>query len=70
MNSTEKIIRHMKEFPESLKSEALDFIEYLAYRSWRTEEARWSEFSLSSAIRDMEKEETPYEISDLKELYE
>jgi hypothetical protein len=66
MNLDEKIIRQINELPESKKAAVLDFVEYL--RS-RTEERDWSEFSLSSAMRGMENETTPYSLEDIKESF-
>lgn len=66
MSLEEKIIRNIKELPESKQVEVLDFVEYL--RS-KTEERDWSEFSLSSAMRGMENEATPYSVQDLKESF-
>jgi hypothetical protein len=65
MSLEEKIIRNIQELSESKKAEVLDFVEYL--RS-KTEERSWSEFSLTSAMRDMENEEMPpYSMQDIKE---
>jgi hypothetical protein len=66
MSLDEKIIRQINELPESKKAAVLDFVEYL--RS-RTEERDWSEFSLSSAMRGMENETTPYSLEDIKESF-
>jgi hypothetical protein len=66
MNLEERIIRYIKELPESKKAELLDFVEYL--RS-KTEERDWSEFSLSSAMSGMENEMTPYSLEDIKESF-
>lgn len=64
MNLEEKIIRHIQELPESKKAEVLGFVEYL--RS-KTEKRSWSEFSLSSAMRGMENEDSTYSFKDIKE---
>jgi len=64
MSLGEKIIRHIQELPESKKAEVLDFVEYLRNK---TEEGNWSEFSLSSAMKDMENEDSTYSLKDIKE---
>ena len=66
MSLEEKIIQHIHELPESKKAEVLNFINYL--RS-KTEERDWSDFSLSSAMRGMESEISPYSLEDLKESF-
>jgi hypothetical protein len=67
MSLEEKIIQYVQELPESRKAEVLDFVEYL--RS-KTEERDWSEFSLSSAMRGMENEVSPYSLEDIKESFQ
>jgi hypothetical protein len=52
MSLEEKIIRNIQELSESKKAEVLDFVEYLR---GKTEERGWSEFSLTSAMRGMER---------------
>jgi hypothetical protein len=66
MSLEEKIIQHIQELPESKKVEVLDFVEYL--RS-KTDERDWSEFSLTSAMRGMENEASPYSLQDIKESF-
>lgn len=66
MSLEDKIIRHIQELPESKKAEVLDFVEYLRNK---TEEKGWSEFSLSSAMRGMEAEMSPYSLEDIKESF-
>lgn len=70
MTLIEEIIQHIQTLPEPLKAEVLDFVEYLELKSKKVEEEiDWSDLSLSSAMRGMEKETTPYTISDLKERF-
>ena len=64
MNLGEKIIRYIQELPETKKAEVLDFVEYLRNR---TEERNWSEFSLSSAMKGMENDDSIYSLKDIKE---
>jgi hypothetical protein len=66
MSLEEKIIEQVHKLPEYKKAEVLDFVEYL--RS-KTEEKDWSELSLSSSMRGMEDEKSPYSLADLKESF-
>jgi hypothetical protein len=66
MNLEEKIIEQLHKLPEDKKAEVLDFVKYL--RS-KTEEKDWSELSMSSSMRGMENEDTPYSLADLKESF-
>jgi Protein of unknown function (DUF2281) len=66
MNVEEKIIEQLHKLPEDKKAEVLDFVKYL--RS-KTEEKDWSELSMSSSMRGMENEDTPYSLADLKESF-
>ena len=69
MSLAEKINQHVKELPEPLQAEVLDFVEFIEAKSVRNRDAKreWSEFSLSSAIRGMEEEGSPYTLKDIKE---
>ena len=66
MSLEEKIMRNIQELPESKQAEVLDFVEYLRTK---TEERDWSEFSLTSAMRGMENEDSPYSLEDIKESF-
>lgn len=66
MTTTEQIVNHVKALPESARAEVLDFIEFLESKAQNT---RWSEFSLANAMRDMESEESPYSLNDIKERF-
>ena len=74
MQITEQIHTTVQKLPEPFQIEALDFIEYLLMKSERNtvqqtiqNESDWSMFSLNSAMRGMENEETPaYSVEDLK----
>jgi hypothetical protein len=65
MSLADKIINNIKTLPESKQIEVLDFIEYLKIKTARQENTGWSNFSLSSAMRGLEKEESPYSLNDL-----
>ena len=71
MSLEKTIIKGLQELPPSEQAEALNFIDHLKTKSSssRKEGKNWSAFSLSSAMRGMEYEETPYSIEDLKEAF-
>ncbi len=66
----EQIQEYVVKLPASFQAEVLDFVEYLIAKAQREglveENQEWSEFSLASAMRGMEDEETSYTLSDLK----
>jgi hypothetical protein len=66
MSLEEKIIQRIHELSELKKAEVLDFVEYLRNKN---EERDWSDFSLSSAMRGLENEISPYSLEDLKESF-
>ena len=66
MSLEEKIIQYIQELPDEKKSEVLDFVDYLRNKA---DERDWSGFSLSSAMRGMEREVAPYSLEDLKESF-
>ena len=74
MAIAEKIHKYIEELPKPFQEEALDFIEYLLmkakYKSAQQEDESWSSLSLTSAMRDMEDEDTPlYTDADLKVIF-
>jgi len=73
MTTTEAILQHLRSLPDSAQREVLDFVRFLESRreelTQREEDAMWSRFSLASALRDMEDEDTPYTLADLKESF-
>ncbi len=66
MSLEEKIMKELQDLPESKKAEVLDFVGYLKARA---EDKDWSAFSLSSAMRDMEDEDSRYSLDDLQESF-
>lgn len=66
MSLEDVIMKGIRDLPESKKAEVLDFVEYLKTRA---EDKDWATFSLSSAMRDMEDEESPYSPDDLQESF-
>jgi hypothetical protein len=69
MSLADKIINNVRTLPESKQIEVLDFIEYLRAKTERQENTGWSDFSLSSAMRGLEIEESPYSLKDLRESF-
>ena len=69
MNLADKIIKNVKELPESKQIEVLDFIEYLRLKTERKDNIEWSTLSLSSAMRGMENEQSHYSLNDLEESF-
>jgi len=72
MTTAQAILEHLKSLPDSAQQEVLDFIKFLESRRAglvQKEEDAWSGFSLASAMRGMEDEETPYTLADLKESF-
>lgn len=65
----EIIIQSVRELPEFEKSEVLDFIQYLRTKIEQKKKKDWADFSLSSAMRGMEEEQTPYSLEDIKESF-
>ena len=47
----------------------LDFIDYLKTKGERRAMKEWADFSISSAMRGIEAEVTPYSLDDLKESF-
>ena len=66
MSLIERIIKNIKTLPESKQAEVLDFVECLRSKE---ENIDWNDLSLSSAMRGMEDEKSPYSINDLKETF-
>ncbi len=72
MTTSQAIVEHIEALPEGTKQEALDFIEFLASRahSIAVRDAKWTDFSLASAMCGMEDEPSPYSTADLKESFQ
>jgi hypothetical protein len=69
MNLSEKILATAASLPESKQQEVLDFVEYLKLKTEKEESNNWDRFSIASAVRGMENEDSDYAVSDLKETY-
>ncbi|MFH1739170.1 MAG: DUF2281 domain-containing protein [bacterium] len=73
MTTTETIVQQLMSLPESAQQEVLRFVEFLESRQGKRvtpeDEIAWAEFSLASAMRGMEDEESPYTLADLRETF-
>lgn len=73
MTIAEKILQHAQGLPSSLQAEVLDFVEFLETKvgkpKEREEKTDWTTLSLSSAMRGMEDEDSPYTLNDIKETF-
>jgi hypothetical protein len=73
MSTSEAILQHLKSLPDSAQREVLDFVQFLESRrkelAERDENLVWSDFSLTSAMRGIEDEETLYSRADIKESF-
>ncbi|MBT8763391.1 DUF2281 domain-containing protein [Desulfohalobiaceae bacterium Ax17] len=67
MKLTEKIIQAIEALPESKQIEVLDYVEYLKAKIEKQDDIDWKNFSLASAMRGMEDEDSPYSLDDIKE---
>ncbi len=66
------IVDHLESLPDVAQLEVLDFVEFLQTRKMLYEERRaddksWCNFSLASAMRGMEDEDTFYTSADIIE---
>lgn len=66
MSLAERIIRHVQALPKNKQVEVLDFVEYLHSKMSRRKVVEWADFSLTSAMRGMENEDSPYSLTDLQ----
>ena len=74
MTITDKIQAGVQKLPTAYQAEVLDFVEYLLTKAIRgtrdQEESLWSDLSLTSAMRGMEKEDFhQYTKADLKVIF-
>ncbi len=69
MNLSEKILATAASLPESKQQEVLDFVEYLKLKTENEGSSNWNRFSIASAMRGMENEDSDYAVTDLKETY-
>ncbi len=63
MLTAEKVSQEVQKLPDAFQKEVLDFVEFLLHKSQnetaQKEEREWNNFSLKSALRDMEDDEFP-----------
>lgn len=69
MMIAQKIAETVRELPPQLQQELLDFVEFLLLKRERQEAREWSAFSVAHAMQDMECEESPYTLADLKVVF-
>lgn len=74
MTTAQAIMRRLKSLPDQAQREVLDFVEFIeSHRKGPTvaskDDKSWSNFSLASAMRGMEDEDTSYTLADLKESF-
>ena len=75
MTTLESIHQYAQMLPDSLQREVLDFVRFLLFKREQEiipeqDNLEWSNFSLASAMRGMENEDTPvYTTDDLKEVF-
>jgi len=72
MPTVEKISEYLAKMPDPYQAEVLHYVEYLWQKfqgqGLDKEDRAWQEFSLASALRDMdEADEVTYTLKDLKE---
>ncbi len=70
MTLDSKLLDYVQRLPESYHEELLDFVRYLLLKAERRELAHWSDFSLDSAMRGMEDEESLYDLADLRVAFQ
>jgi hypothetical protein len=66
---SEKILTTVASLPESKQLEVLDFVEYLKLKTEKEESREWNNFSIATAMRSMENEDSNYSVTDLKETF-
>ncbi len=69
MGFVDKIGEKIKSLPEEKQVEILDFINFLEKKIIEEENKDWNKFSIESAMREMENEESLYTFNDLKETF-
>ncbi len=75
MAISERIHQYVQMLPDTLQQEVLDFVRFLLFKREQEttpeqDEIEWSDFSLASAMRGMEDEDTPiYTTDNLKEIF-
>ncbi|WP_170146418.1 DUF2281 domain-containing protein [Meiothermus granaticius] len=70
MTLDEKIYQQVQGLPQSLQEELLDFVQFLRMKAEQREKQEWFDFSLSSALKDMDNEPALYSLTDIKVAFE
>jgi hypothetical protein len=73
MSTIQSLEQQIASLPQAAKEELTHFLRVITdkYSDEKSEHEtmqQWSAFSLSSAMRDIEEEETPYTIADITEM--
>ncbi len=72
MTTAQAIVQHIEVLPETAQREVLDFVEFIEMKcrvsETRQPDREWSRFSLGSAMRGMEDEQSPYTEADIKQV--
>lgn len=69
MEITDRIVEKIKSLPEEKQAEVLDFVDFLEKKIRESENEDWRKFSLETAMREIEDEESLYTMDDLKEKF-
>ena len=69
MSIAETILKDVEALSESKQLEVLDFMQYLRSKAEKQDVNDWPDFSLSSAMRGLEEEQTPYSLNYIKESF-
>ena len=70
MTLDEKINQQVQGLPQSLQEELLDFVQFLRMKAEQREKQEWFDFSLSSALKDIDNEPALYSLTDIKVAFE
>ncbi len=74
MTTIQAIVQRLQVLPETAQQEILHYTEFLHTRAKEREEAgshdAWTALSLSTAMRGMEEESSPYTAEDIKESFQ
>lgn len=73
MQISDQISQRVQRLPRALQVEVLNFVDFLLLKveqkGYQQEVNSWAEFSLGSALRDMEDEPSQYSLTDITEAF-
>lgn len=69
MSLSERILATAASLSESKQLETLASAEYLKSKTGTEDSRRWNNFSVATAMKNMENEESHYSLADLKEIF-